>query len=392
MKKNKKLLIGLSIIFLIVAASLGLGKGAEEVEISTVSMGTIVQTVEETGYVQAKTSYNLQATQMAKIKKVLVEVGDNITEGQSLMELENLDLDVQITDVQTRISQAETLVDVAQTGIERSKLELNDAQENFKRVQELFNAGAVTKVEYDKAKLLVETWQKNLAEQKSQLADAQGQLRGLNKSLTQLNSKVQQLAIMSPVAGTVLISNLKQEQVVMPQELLFVVAVADKLEVKADILSDDLANVQRGQQVVITAPVLGNEQIKGSVEKIYPSAEEKTSALGVVQRRVPVVIAFDNIKNLKPGYEVRVAIETHKKEGILFVAREAVRTRADGQKEVMVLRDSKVYHQAVTTGIFDDDHIEIVLGLKDGDQVILDGSLKLEDGINVKPISKVKDK
>ena len=156
------------------------------------------------------------------------------------------------------------------------------------------------------------------------------------------------------------------------------------MEVKADILSDDLSEVRLGQRVVITAPVLGQSNITGEVRKIYPQAEEKTSALGVVQRRVPVIIRMDSASVLKPGYEVRVAIETATRDNVLVVPRESVRTVGEGQKEVMAVVDGKVRHLPVQLGVTNSETVEITGGLQAGDKVITDGSQNLAEGMRVK--------
>lgn len=156
-------------------------------------------------------------------------------------------------------------------------------------------------------------------------------------------------------------------------------AVPDQLEIKADILSDDLGEVSLGQKVKITAPVLGAKVLYGEVKEIYPLAEEKESALGVIQRRVPVIITLDDPANLKPGYEVKVAIETSTRQDVPVLPREAVRTMKNGGKEVIVVTDNRVEHRPVKTGIGDRDNIEITEGLAADETVIRDGNLDLKE-------------
>jgi len=248
----------------------------------------------------------------------------------------------------------------------------------------LYKAGAISQVDYDKAKLLVETNQKIINEQNSILESALTQEAGLNQSLQQLSAKEGQLVVKSPVTGIVMNLPVKQEQVVGPGTMLVNVAVSDQPEVKADILSDDLADVKIGQQVSITAPVLGQQVLMGEVQKIYPQAEEKTSALGVIQRRAPVIITLPDPVNLKPGYEVRVAIETMSRQNVLVLPRESVRTREDGQKEVMVVVNKRIQHQLVKTGISNQDNVEITGGLTADELVVRDGSLDLAEKTRVK--------
>lgn len=387
MKRRKKVFLGAGVLAALVLAATVLAGGGKEAETVQAQQGSITRTVEDNGYVQPAKNYDIHAVQNARVVQVPVETGQQVKQGQTLVVLENLDLGVQISDVRSQLSQAKTAADGARAALERTQLELEDARENFARVEELFRAGATSRVEYDKARLQVETCEQSLKEQSSRLDSALAQVAGLSQSLQQLSTKEQQLVVKSPVAGTVLSLPAKEEQVLNPGALLVSVAVPDQLEVKADILSDDLAEVEVGQKVTITAPVLGQKVLTGEVKQIYPRAEEKQSALGIIQRRVPVIIALPDPANLKPGYEVRVAIETQSRQDVLVLPREAVRTTRDGQKEVMVVLSNRVYHRTVQTGLSDHKNIEITGGLNPGDLVIKDGSLDLKEKSKVKPVT-----
>jgi len=388
MKRRKKIYLGAGILAALVIAVSVVAGGGKEVETVQARQGNIVCTVTDNGYVQPATNYDIHATQSARVVQVPVETGQPVHQGQTLVLLENLDLSVQVSEARSQLSQGRTTADATRAAMERTQLELNNARENFARVEGLFQAGAVTRTEYDKAKLQVETTQQSLNEQRSRLDSALAQVAGLNQSLQQLNAKEQQLAVKSPVDGTVLSLPVKQEQVLTAGALLVTVAVPEQLEVKADILSDDLAEVKVGQKVTITAPVLGQKVLVGEVKQIYPRAEEKQSALGILQRRVPVIIALQDQANLKAGYEVRVAIETLSRQDVLTLPREAVRTTGDGQKEVMVVVNKQVHHRFVQTGISDQKNIEITGGLSAGDEVIKDGSLEMKEKSKVKPVIK----
>ncbi|MFZ5596163.1 MAG: efflux RND transporter periplasmic adaptor subunit [Bacillota bacterium] len=165
--------------------------------------------------------------------------------------------------------------------------------------------------------------------------------------------------IKSPVDGVVLSYPVRLHQVLTAGSPVATVGVTDRLEVRAEILSDDLAGVSTGQKATVTSPVLGDRVLSGSVKQIYPTAVEKQSALGVMQTRVPVIIALDSPGNLKPGYEVTVSIETGTSADIVILPVESVRTAADGHKEVMVVAGGRVSYRQVRTGVSDGKYIEI---------------------------------
>ncbi len=388
MKRNTRITLGIILLAVLGAAAWWMANRGEEVETIQVRQGSLTRTVSDNGYVQPSTDYSLNATQTARVIEVPVKTGEFVKQGQTLVVMENLDLAVQISDLHSQLAQASTSAAGARAALERIQLELKDAGENLARTQELYQAGVATKVEHDKARLLLETTQQNLNEQTYLLDSAQAQQEGLSQSLRQLNAKEQQLVVKSPVDGTIMSLPVKQEQVLSPGTLLVNVAVSNMLEIKADILSDDLADVKTGQKCSITAPVLGERVLVGEVTKIYPQAEEKQSALGIIQRRVPVIISLSEPANLKPGFEVKVAIETLSRQNTLVLPREAVRTTTDGHKEVMAVVNNQVKHQQLQTGISDQDSIEIISGLAAGDLVVKDSSLDLAEGLRIKPADK----
>ena len=385
--KQKKrilfLLVGIVVILALIAAATVL-TGGTETETVQAQTGDIIRSVEDTGYVQPSTNYDLHAVQNAKVVQVPVATGQRVKAGQTLVVLENLDLKIQIEDTRSQLSQTAASIPAARAAVQRMELELQKAGENLERLRSLHEAGAIPTVEYEAAELKVKTMEQSLQEQTSMLESVQAQEAGMNRSLQNLNRKEQQLTLQSPVDGIVLSLPAKQEQVVNPGALLASVAVPDKLEIKADILSDDLGEVNLGQRVTITAPVLGANVLYGEVREIYPLAVEKQSALGVIQRRVPVIITLADPANLKPGYEVRVAIETSASQDVLVIPRESVRTLKDGGKEVMVVIDNRVEHRPVQTGIGDRENIEITKGLAAGELIIRDGNLDLKENARIK--------
>lgn len=386
MKNRKKIYLGAAVLAALLVSALLLTGGGQAVETLQVQKGVISRTVEDSGYVQSAADFGIHATQSARVVQVPVEAGQAVKQGQSLVVLENLDLSLQLSEVRSQLTQASSAVAGARAALERVQLELNDARENLKRQEELYQAGAVSRAEYDKAVLLAEGLEQSLQEQNSRLESARAMEAGLNQSLQQLAAKEQQLVVKSPVTGTVLDVPVKKEQVLQPGTLLVSVAVPDQLELRADILSDDLGEVRLGQKVTISAPVLGQTKLTGEVRKIYPRAEEKQSALGIVQRRVPVIISLPDPANLKPGYEVRVAIETQTRQDVPVVPREAVRTAGDGSKEVLAVVNNRIQPRAVETGLSDRRSIEITAGLEAGDVIVKDASLDLKENTQVKPL------
>ena len=380
---RKKILGALAGVIIVAGIIYSYTTAGTEVDTAEVIHGDIKLAVVDTGYVQASNQADIYATQSGRVASLMVSVGQNVAKGQVIAVLDNKDLTMGSAQLQVQLSQANAAVSAAEAALAQSKLDLVQAQANYDRSRELFGSGAISQVEYDNAQALLDKVQAGIAAQEQSLQAAREQVANYQSLLNSSRQKENELQIKSPISGIVMQLPVRQGDAVMYGTQLAKVAPG-ALEIKVDILSDDLGQIMVGNKAEITAPVLGGEVLNGEVAQIYPQAEEKQSALGVVQRRVPVIIKLDDISNLKPGYETRVSIITGGKENILLIPRESVTTAPDGSKQVMVIIKNRVAIRKVSTGLFDTRSIEITDGLEAGDLIVRDGSASLKANARVK--------
>lgn len=355
----------------------------EQMDAVRVTKGEISSGVEEDGYIQPLEDRNFYATQTARIADLYVEAGDGVSRGKMLMQMTNPDLDAILAETRAYWRQSEKSRDAYSAASASLRLLLTDEKRNLERYRKLYEAGAISRTNMEEASLRVERYTKDLVEAEARLASASALSSGLQQQVSELEKKQAELTLRSPVDGYVLDLPVKKEQVVMAGELLVALGVKGEMEIRSDVLSDSLGGVKVGSSVSITAPILGDLVLKGNVQKIYPLAEEKVSPLGVAQRRVPVIISFPVSDLLKPGYEVRVFIETSRRKGALLLPVESVRTE-DGVRKVFLVEDRKIREIVVTTGITDRRMVEILEGVEDGDVVVRDASLDLREGQRVR--------
>lgn len=382
--KSKKLLY--IIVFIGVAVLAGLfWQSRNPVEVASVQAqtGSISINVEDTAVVQAAQDYDLYATQNAQVKTIKVEIGQEVEANTLFMELDNPELQLQLSENKSLLAQTRASANAASAAVKRMQLQHQDAAAHQARSEELFKKGAISASEHEQALLALNTTKQAWDEQKSYLNTLQSQLKGLDDSQEKLLKMEKELQVFSPIQGVILELPVKTGQWVAPGLLLCTLAAGQDLEIKADILSDDLAQVQVGQKVSISAPVLEDTVLTGRIVKIYPRAEEKMSALGVIQRRVPVIISLGDTANLKPGYEVRVAIETKHLDNVLTLPIESVLPQGGGKGQVMLIKDQRILIKEVETGLSDGDRVEIKQGLSEGDLIVKDANLQLQANTKV---------
>lgn len=380
----KKILFG-TLFFGVIAATLWfVFLRSEEVETVRVSRGDLVRTVEEDGVVEVPGDRRMYATQLARVLDVPVEEGDSVLPGTVLVRMKNADLDVRIHETRTLLDQAIRDRQGASALVESTRLLLSDAARVAARRKRLYEAGAISLSEFEEAVLTLERLEKDLERHQSAVDSAAVLESGLKRTVLELQAKGAELVVKSPIKGIILELPPEKDRVLQPGDHVATVAPEARMEVVSDILSDAMGNVAVGQKVRVTAPVLGSQVLEGKVAKIYPQAFEKMSALGVVQRRVKVRIDLPYSPRLKPGFEVRVAIETERHPGVLLLPIESVRTTESGERFAMKIERNRIKSVPIRTGLADRRSVEILEGLHEGDEVVRDAGLDLDEGRRVR--------
>lgn len=380
----KKILFG-TLFFGVIAATLWfVFLRSEEVETVRVSRGDLVRTVEEDGVVEVPGDRRMYATQLARVLDVPVEEGDSVLPGTVLVRMKNPDLDVRIHETRTLLDQAIRDRQGASALVESTRLLLSDAARVAARRKRLYEAGAISLSEFEEAVLTLERLEKDLERHQSAVDSAAVLESGLKRTVLELQAKGAELVVKSPIKGIILELPPEKDRVLQPGDHVATVAPEARMEVVSDILSDAMGNVAVGQKVSVTAPVLGSQVLEGKVAKIYPQAFEKMSALGVVQRRVKVRIDLPYSPRLKPGFEVRVAIETERHPGVLLLPIESVRTTESGERFAMKIERNRIKSVPIRTGLADRRSVEILEGLHEGDEVVRDAGLDLDEGRRVR--------
>jgi len=386
--KSKKtwLAAGITAAVLLVAAAV-IMTGGQQVEVVQAEKGTFTQVIEETGYVQVTEEQQIQAAQNARISQILLEAGERVEKGQLVMVLTSHELETELASVRSQLAQVESQLEESKLALASGQVQQKQAQDNLARKKALLDAGALAPTEYEAARLELSQAEMQVAQLENSIAGLTKQLENHEQILAALLSKSAELEVRSSVEGTVLDVPVKEGQLVTPGTLLVQIAAGNGMEIKTELLSDEIRSVQAGQKAIITSPVLREDSLYGQVRKIYPQAYERISALGVIQRRVPVLISLEETGNLRPGYEVRVSIETVHKENVVLLPREAVQVNSDGSYQVMKVVNNRMVIQPVQIGDKNQQFAELISGIQPGEKVVRDGSLNLKNGARLKPVN-----
>ncbi len=331
--EKKYLFIGLGIVavVLILALSWTSTRPAGYV-LAKGETGKAVEAVYATAVVEPLAWAAIAPIMTGRIMEVNVEEGDQVKIGDILARLDDSDLRAQLD--------------------ESRALETYHAAE-FERAEKLIKTGALSEDKYE--------------QRKSSLI----QTRARSSMLEQ---QIQQLAMASPMNGTVLWRDVELGEVKEGGKPLFWVGQPLPLRLEAEVDEEDIPKIKSGQTVLITADAFPGEVMQGILHWVSPKGDP-------VNKSYRVYVTLPEDTKLMIGMTVETNTVVQEKEGALLIPLNAL--SEDGyvwRAESGTGRKLMVRRQTVKAGIRGENKVEILEGLKEGDQVVLPPFDGLSDG------------
>lgn len=182
-----------------------------------------------------------------------------------------------------------------------------------------------------------------------------------------LNNRIQESVLKSPGLGQITDINKREGEVVQASESVLGFLPQGNFQVEADIYEEDIVNVKVSNSVEISIPAFPGQIFMGQIVSINPA--EKIVG-GVVYYEIAIDLLEEN-EGIKPGMTADIIIEAEKKQNVLTIPRGAVK-KSDGNRIVKVLKGKNIEERQVEVGLEGSDFIEIISGLSEGEEVIID--------------------
>jgi HlyD family secretion protein len=386
--KRKFLWGGVALVVLVGAAVVMAARGRQgkglEVQTAKVSRQEIVQKVNATGKIQPKTQIKISADVSAKIKKLAVVEGQWVEKGAFLV---GLDRERYLAAVES----AEANVRSAQANASLVRQNLDRAQREFARSKELQAKELESQSDFDAKQT---AWQVEQA----RLNSATEQVEQARAALKQARDDLSKTTIYAPMSGTVSELNKEEGEIALGSQfqadVILVIADLSEMEAQVNVDENDIVSIRPGQPAEIQADALLAQALKGQVSEISSSAN--TAAGGTAEQKTEFEIKIgivDPPKTLRPGMTASADIVTDTNPKALSVPLQSVALRTvdqlvrkgekrkdaearfkpdrDGFVEVVfVIENGKAVAHQVKTGIQSDERIEILEGLKEGEEVV----------------------
>ncbi|MHA4843801.1 efflux RND transporter periplasmic adaptor subunit [Flavitalea antarctica] len=452
--KKKTLWIIISLVVVIVlllglksAGVIGKDEGTK-VATEKVTTRTISETVTASGKIFPEIEVKVSPDISGEVIELSVMEGDSVTKGMVLAKIYG---DIYTT----QRNQAAAVVNQQVASVENNKAMLESlqsaqelAQKTYDRQKQLLADKVISTSEFEQAENALRAAKANYNAALQGIRSGQASVQSAQASLERANKDLSRTAILSPMNGVVSLLSVKKGERVVGNSMMAgteIMRIADmsKIEVRVDVGENDIPKVKLGDSALIEVDAYTNRKFKGVVTQIASSsAATATASLGgassndVTNYKVYIRILPESYKDLfnkdrpksfpfRPGMTASADILTKTKQNVITVPINAVTTRekgtdnvvgnkADERKEagiqeaesktalstdldevVFVLQpDNTVKKVKVKTDIQDINFIEIVEGVKVGDEVITSPyniiSKTLKDGMKVQVVPKDK--
>jgi len=403
--KRKHIWIGV-----IVAAGLGGGGWAAAhrgpkptpVELATVGREDLQAKVTANGKVQAQKKVDISATIAGQVTHLAVREGDRVTKGQFLLQIDPVNPRAAARSTEFSMQALLRDLDSAQASLEQ-------ARSDYKRAQANFEARIIPEADLQRSRTTVSTAEASVSAIQRRVDEARARLEGAQDTLSKTT-------VRAPMDGIVTAKRVEEGEVAVigiqnsPGTVLLTVSDMSIVETQLEVDETSIPNVKVGQDARIRVDAYPNQTFDGVVTEVgssplLPAGGGSTNDAIKFQVKV-------QIKNppadIKPGLSVQADILTGSRDKALVVPIQALVMRdkpagpgapkaaAGTPKEeegVYVVDGGKVRFQTIKTGMLGEMSLEVVSGLKGGEQIV-NGPFRalrsLKDGDLVKPEDKKK--
>lgn len=299
-----------------------------KVKLANVSIRPVDQIAEYTATVKADVVNKIAPSSPVRIKRILVEVGDRVTKGQKLVEMD----------------------DVNSTSL---KYDLDNMETEFKRIDELYKVGGVSKSDWDAMRT------------------------NLDKIRRSYANIVENTQLISPINGVITARNYDNGDMYSGGNPVLVVEQISPVKLIVNVSENYFPKVKKETPVEVKLDVYGDEKFEGKVNLVYPTIDAAT-------RTFPVEITVNNAnQRIRPGMFARVTMNFGTADHVVVPDMAVVKQAGTGDRYVWIYNDGKVSYNKVELGRRMDTEYELLSGVENNSQVVIAGQKALLNGVEV---------
>jgi RND family efflux transporter MFP subunit len=352
------------------------------VEVIRVGRAAGQSQLELPGNIQAVTEAPILARADGYLSKRFVDIGDRVTAGQSLAEIEAPELDQQLLQAKAAVQQAQAALEQALANYEQGKANLELARVTAQRWKQLTAAGVVSQQDNDQyqAQFAAQTaglqaLEKAIGAQRSNVAAAEA-------NVARLNDVLSYRLVKAPFDGVITVRNVDTGALVVSgTTLIYRIAQTGMLRAYVNVPQANASSVHQGQAASLTVSSMPGRRFSGTVART-------ANALDPSSRTMLVEVEVPNKEGLLfPGMYAQVDLSSAQASHSVLIPPEALIFRAEGAQVATVSADHTVHLQKVTVGRDYGNKLEIVQGLQEGETVVANPGDSTQEGVKIDPVA-----
>jgi len=335
------------------------------VKVATVKRGDISVPLVATGTIFPEYESKIGPKISGTIETVYVDEGDPAQKGQPLVQLDQQNLLI-------AVRQGQAAVRVAEAQLKEAEVKGENLKKEKERLSHLLKKNVISQQKYDDIDTAY-----SMAVTRMEVIRAQ--ILSSRENLAMAEQKLSDTVIIAPFSGLIVKRFINQGEFVstMPPSPLFLMMNIDKVKTEIGLPEIHIARIHIGNPVDVTVDTYPGSIFKGTVSTINPMVDP-------VSRAFTVKVEIRNKGHrLKPGMFARVKIYPAIHKGALIVPFKSVMKR-EGMTVVFVIEDATVRLRTVTAGITNEQEIEVIDGVQEGEEVVIEGHYGMADNTTVR--------
>lgn len=426
---RKKLFIGGGVLVLLATVAFTVAssrRNVVEVQTGKVVRQDLSSVVSGSGEVKPQTYVNIGANAFGRIVKLHVREGESVRKGQLLAELESAQSAADVAATRAGLDAARTdsvaaaaALRTARADLTRAEADGQRAKLDFERAEGLFRDALIAKAEHDMRRAAYESAaaaitqaQARIAQSQAQLESSQGRVAQAQAQLARASDVLSKTLYHAPFDGIVTNLPVREGETVVvgiqnaPGSTLMTIADMSLITAEIKIDETDIINVTLGQPAEVSIDAIPRRTFQGVVSEIGNNAVIRSTGVSTAQANITtqeakdfkvVVTLTDPPENLRPGLSTTAKITTATRTEALVIPIQALTVRERGDLErttgrrgekveaaapeaqatareeltgVFVVRERRAEFVPVETGINATTDIEVLNGLKEGDEIV----------------------
>jgi RND family efflux transporter MFP subunit len=333
------------------------------------------------GNIQAVTEGPVLARTSGYLKRRLVDIGDRVKQDQPLAEIEAPELDQQIRQARAALEQANNAAGQSDASLKQGQANENLARVTQERFKNLFDKGVVARQDNDNYQAQWAAQKANVEALGKAVSVARSNSGAVQANLDRLEELKNYQTVRAPFDGVITVRNVDTGALVSEgATLLFRVAQAGQLRIYVNLPQAQAAAVRTGQRASLTVAQIPGRKFAGTVTRT-------SNALDPATRTLLVEVQVSNPDGaLLPGMYAQVDLSVPQSHPSLLIRGDTLVVRADGPQVAVVAADGKVHFTRIQLGRDYGDRLEALSGLEEGQQIVVNPSDAVREGVQVKPV------